>query len=306
MSPSSPRPTNLHGILLVDKPPGITSAGVVREVKRRLGAQKIGHLGTLDPFASGLLPLALGEGAKVVPFLNQEEKSYVGAITLGRATDTLDGTGVTIETASVPEITAGMLEEVARRFHGDIDQVPPMFSALKRDGIPLYRLARKGMEVDRQPRKVRIEALSLEARAGGAVAISVRCSKGTYVRSLARDVARALGTVGHLSELRRTAFGRFTVDEAIALDAIAPDVEPRIVSPREALRDVGELEVGRSLAADLRRGEQRGLASLPGPQRAADLAKVLGPGGELVAIIGAVTAGWKLLRVFAPSASCSS
>ena len=296
MNPSSPGGTALDGILLVDKPPGITSAGVVREVKRRLGPSKIGHLGTLDPFASGLLPLALGEGAKVVPFLNQEEKSYVGRITLGRATDTLDSTGETVETAPVPEIGPEALDEAAQRFSGDIEQVPPMFSALKRSGVPLYELARKGVEVEREPRRVRIESLTLEAVGHGVIAVSVRCSKGTYVRALARDVAIALGTVGHLSALRRTTFGRFSVDQAIPLPAIAAPVT--VLSPREALAGVRELAIGGSLAAELRRGEQRGLASLPRPETDRELAKAIENGSELVAILGAAAAGWKILRVF--------
>ena len=289
----------LDGILLVDKPPGITSAGVVRQVKRGLHADKVGHLGTLDPFASGLLPLALGEGAKIVPYLNQEEKSYVGTIALGRATDTLDSTGESTESAAIPTLGASILEETARNFRGEIEQVPPMFSALKRAGVPLYELARKGIEVERAPRKIRIQSLSLELAAENAIALSVRCSKGTYVRSLARDIALALGTVGHLSSLRRTAFGPFSVAEAIPLDGIAPGIDLPLLSPRQALRGFGELEVGDLIAAELRRGEQRGLASLPGPEAADDVAKVLGARGELVAIVGAAATRWKILRVFA-------
>jgi tRNA pseudouridine55 synthase len=166
----------LDGILLVDKPADITSAGVVREVKRRLRVAKIGHLGTLDPFATGLLPLALGEGTKVVSFLSQGEKSYVGIIALGRLTDTLDATGEVVARATVPSLAAGILEEVARQFRGTIEQVPPMFSALKRGGIPLYELARKGVDVDREPRQVHIESLSLSVASAEEISITVRCS----------------------------------------------------------------------------------------------------------------------------------
>src|SRR5438552_13396906 len=213
---------SLDGVLLVDKPAGITSAGVVREIKRRLDVAKVGHLGTLDPFATGLLPLALGEGSKVVPFLNQEEKAYEGVICLGRATNTLDATGETTETARVPPLDARLLESIATRFRGAIEQVPPMFSALKRAGVPLYKLARKGVEVDLAPRRVEILSLSLAPAGPETIALSVRCSKGTYVRSLARDIAKALETVRHLATLRRTGFGPFELSWARPLAALGP------------------------------------------------------------------------------------
>lgn len=290
----------LGGILLVDKPAGITSAGVVREVKRRLAVDKIGHLGTLDPFATGLLPLAIGEGAKVVPFLNQEEKAYDGEIALGRATDTLDSTGRTTETVEVGALGQERLDEVAARFRGEIDQIPPMFSALKRDGVPLYELARRGAHVELAPRRVHIRSLSLSLAPGSAVFLSVRCSKGTYVRSLARDIARALGTVGHLSSLRRTEFGRFRVTEAIPLQAVADSAAGSILTPRDALIGIRELGVDGRLADEIRLGQQRGLGLLPPAKEPKEVAKLVGPGGELVAIVGAQAPGWKILRVFLP------
>jgi tRNA pseudouridine55 synthase len=288
----------LDGILLVDKPTGITSAGVVREVKRRLRVEKIGHLGTLDPFATGLLPLALGEGTKVVSFLSQGEKSYVGVIALGRSTDTLDATGAVVSRAEVPPLAVGVLEEVARRFRGTIEQVPPMFSALKRGGIPLYELARKGVDVDRQPRQVRIESLSLAEASAEEISISVRCSKGTYVRALACDVATALGTVGHLASLRRTAFGRFEVTSAIPLENVMAGAELPILSPRAALAGLRELEVDEQLANRIRKGQQAAAACLSTTPTPAELAKVLSPGGELVALVGEDEGRWRIQRVF--------
>ena len=287
----------LDGILLVDKPAGITSAGVVREVKRRLRVAKIGHLGTLDPFATGLLPLALGEGTKVVSFLSQGEKSYVGVIALGRSTNTLDSTGEVVAQAAVPTMAAGMLEEVARRFRGDIEQVPPMFSALKRDGIPLYELARKGVDVDREPRQVRIESLSLTAASAEEIAISVRCSKGTYVRSLARDIAAALGTVGHLASLRRTTFGAFELGSAIPLESVAADGVLPILPPRVALAGLRELEVDPRSSARIRRGQQAAAAGLPAPVSPCEVAKVV-CAGDLVALVGEAQGRWRIQRVF--------
>jgi len=289
----------LDGLLLVDKPAGMTSAGVVREVKGRLGGRKVGHLGTLDPFATGLLPLAIGEGAKVVPFLNQQEKAYRGTIRLGRTTDTLDVTGRTTETAAVPSISAALLDEVARRFCGQIEQEPPKFSALKRGGVPLYDLARRGIEVDVEPRPVRIESLSLTAVSAEALEVSVRCSKGTYVRALARDIARALGTVGHLASLRRIAFGAFSIEQASLIEEVRLDAALALLTPRQALIGVRELAADERLAEQVYRGQQQGLASLASPAGPEEIAKLVGAGGELIAVLGASGGCWKILRVFA-------
>jgi len=292
----------VHGILLVDKPAGLTSAGVVREVKRRLGGAKVGHLGTLDPFATGLLPLAIGEGAKVVPFLNQEEKSYSGTIALGNATDTLDSTGRTTETAPVPPLTQATVDEIAGRFLGEIAQVPPAFSALKRGGVPLYRLARRGVELEVEPRRVSIASLSLALIGPQSLSLSVRCSKGTYVRSLARDLALALGTVGHLSALRRTAFGMFRVSEAVPLESVLGAGDLPVLSPRQALGRMRELQASEGLAREIRAGRQGALASLEPAEAAEEVAKVVGPDGELVAVVGVRLGAWKILRVFTVTA----
>jgi tRNA pseudouridine55 synthase len=298
MTPNRPP---LDGILLIDKPAGLTSAGVVREVKRRLGGRKVGHLGTLDPFATGLLPLAVGEGAKIVPFLNQEEKAYRGTIALGRATDTLDLTGRTTETEPVPTISSALLDEVTRQFCGQIEQVPPKFSALKRAGVPLYELARRGIEVDVEPRTVCIESLSLAASSEETLDVSVRCSKGTYVRSLARDIARALGTVGHLASLRRVAFGPFGIEQASSVEDVWLGAPLSLLTPRQALVGVRELDADERLAAQVRRGQQGGLAALAFPARPEEIAKLIGPEGDLVAVLGASGRRWKILRVLALS-----
>ena len=298
--------SGLHGILLVDKPAGMTSAGVVREVKRRLGGAKVGHLGTLDPFATGLLPICVGEGSKIVPYLNQEKKAYSGTIRLGAATDSLDPTGQVTETAPVPPITEESLAAVASRFVGEIEQVPPMYSALKRQGIPLYRLARKGIEVERAPRKVRIESLRLETVGEGLLSFFVSCSKGTYVRVLAAEIAAALGTVGHLLTLRRETFGPFSISEAVTLESIQPGGALPIVSLCRALGSLRELPVDPVLEGRIRLGQQWSLASLPAPQSADEIAKVVAPSGNLVALIGAGEGGWKILRVFGATSPAST
>jgi len=150
----------LHGLLLVDKPAGMTSAAVVARVKRVLAQRKVGHLGTLDPFATGLLPICLGEGTKIAPFLAENEKRYVGDIALGTTTDTLDLTGAVLETRPVPRLSTRDIETAVARLRGDILQTPPMYSALKREGVPLYRLARAGRTIERAPRPVRIAQLT--------------------------------------------------------------------------------------------------------------------------------------------------
>lgn len=290
----------LHGILLVDKPPGPTSAGVVREVKKRLHVAKVGHLGSLDPFATGLLPLCLGEGAKIVPFLNEEEKVYSGTIALGVTTDTLDPTGRLTETAPVPPFDEETLAAVGLRFVGEIEQVPPMYSALKRKGVPLYRLARKGIEVERAARRVRIDSLLLEPAGEHLIRFSLRCSKGTYVRTLAADVASSLNTVGHLKTLRREGFGPFTISEARPLESIVPGTDLPFLTLRQALPDLRELLADSSLEERIRFGQQRSLASLSAPRSREEIAKVVGPSGELVALVASGETGWKILRVFAP------
>ena len=290
----------LDGILLVDKPEGMSSAGVVREVKRRLAAAKVGHLGTLDPFATGLLPLCLGEGAKVVPFLNQETKAYEGTIQLGVATDTLDRTGQEVERRPVTPFDDGTLERAAAKLSGEIEQVPPMYSALKRGGVPLYELARRGVEVEREPRRVTIERFVLRASGADRIDFEVDCSKGTYVRVLAAELARELGTVGHLARLRRTRFGAFRIDQGAALDSIAPGAGLPLVSSREALGSVRELDIDGEGERRIRLGQQAVLRELPPPGGAGEIAKAIAKPDRLVAILGEERGEWRILRVFAP------
>lgn len=293
----------MTGLLLVDKPEGVTSAGVIRQLKRVLGPARVGHLGTLDPFASGLLPLCLGEATKAARWLLLEEKAYTGVIRLGSETDTLDRTGRTTRTADVPVLDAAAVQAAVAGFTGPIRQVPPMFSALKRDGVPLHVLARKGVDVAREARDVVIHGLTVEIAGPGRLAFAVRCSKGTYVRVLAEDLGRALGTAAHLETLRRTAVGRFRVEDAWAVDALAawdPERPLPVVPLREALGEVPAFVMAEAAVARLRLGQQGVLAALPPPPAEGAGAVAVDPAGTVHGLLEGHEGGWRLARLLLP------
>lgn len=286
----------MNGLVIVDKPVGLTSADVVRKAKRVLQS-KTGHLGTLDPFASGILPLCVGDGTKIAQFLNEADKSYVGLIRLGSETDTGDPTGTVVTSAAVPALDDEALERVTSRFAGEIDQVPPMYSAIKRAGTPLYKLARQGIEVDRTPRRVRIESFSLRSQDAATLAFEVACSKGTYIRVLASDVAAALGTVGHLVSLRRTRFGRFHEGDAVSLERLEAG-EYKLIEPTEALRDLRAHKLESSDVQRARSGFMPLLKSLPdgNPDEAM---RLVDRQDALVAVVTWDNNGsWRYARVF--------
>jgi tRNA pseudouridine55 synthase len=291
----------MHGLLLIDKPEGLTSADVVRVVKRQVCC-KTGHLGTLDPFASGVLPVCLGEGTKIAQFLNTADKEYTGRIRLGSETDSGDLTGNVIRSAPVAAFDAGQLAEVARRFLGESLQVPPMHSAIKHQGVPLYELARKGIAIERQARRVRIDALQLTADGPEAITFRVACSKGTYVRVLAQDIARALGSVGYLEVLRRVRFGSFRIEAAISLDAIGTQPPP-VIGLRDALQHLREIQIDASAAQRARHGYAPLLRSIPRGDRD-EAVKLVDPQGGLASVILMDAVGeWHFARVF-PDAPC--
>jgi len=207
----------VDGVLLLDKPAGVSSNTALQEARRLLGAAKAGHAGTLDPLASGLLPLLFGEATRFARFGLDADKTYQASVRLGVRTATGDAEGEVLERQPV-EVDDARLTAALARFRGQIRQVPPMYSALKRDGRPLYELARAGRTVEREARAVTIHELVLEAREGDLLRLMVRCSKGTYVRQLAEDLGLALGTVAHLEALRRTAAGRYTLAQAVDLE----------------------------------------------------------------------------------------
>lgn len=208
------------GILLLDKPLGLSSTAAGLRVRRLLGASKAGHVGSLDPLATGMLPICIGEGTKLASEILEGDKVYRFRISLGKRTTTGDMEGEVVEERPVPTLERHAVESVLARFVGETSQVPPMFSAIKQGGVPLYRLARAGEVVERPARKVRIESLELIDMGSNVLECRVVCGKGTYVRVLAEDVAVALGTVGHVTELRRESVQPFGSDRLVTLEQI--------------------------------------------------------------------------------------
>lgn len=233
MAPRACQP--LDGILLLNKPVGLSSNQALQAVKRRLGACKAGHTGSLDPLASGLLPLCFGEATKISQFLLDANKRYRARIRFGASTTTYDAEGEVVQQRPVRHSRAE-LDAALRRFIGAIAQVPPMFSALKHAGQPLYRHARAGREIARAPRPVHIHALHVLQCAEDSIDIDVACSKGTYIRSLAHDLGEALGCGAHLTALERTALGPFRLEQAQALEQLADaTAEPSLLPADAAL-----------------------------------------------------------------------
>jgi tRNA pseudouridine55 synthase len=213
----------LDGVLLVDKAPGMTSHDVVAIARRQLrsiGVEKVGHCGTLDPLATGLLILTIGRGTKIQDLLMAEDKEYVGTMRLGEITDSQDADGQITETRPVPELTREQIDAAFAKYHGDFYQTPPMVSAIKKGGVPLYKLARKGQVVEREPRFVHVYAHEVQAVRLPEIDFRVVCSKGFYVRAYAHDIGEELGCGAHLRSLRRTKSGKFTLEHAVSTEAL--------------------------------------------------------------------------------------
>lgn len=228
------------GFLVVDKPVGWTSHDVVDAARGWLGTRRVGHLGTLDPLATGVLPLAVRDATKLIPFLEAGPKCYRGIVRLGEARDTLDAEGRVVAQHSGPLPDAQTVRAALGRFCGEIEQIPPMYSSVKRDGVPLYRLARRGEVVERQPRKVSVESLELLGYEPPDLEIEVRCSPGTFVRVLAADLGQALGCGAHVRTLRRTRSGPFDLREAALPEVLEEEarrgrLEARLIPPQVAL-----------------------------------------------------------------------
>jgi tRNA pseudouridine55 synthase len=249
----------VSGVLLLDKPEGISSNGALQRVRRLLGADKAGHVGSLDPLATGMLPICLGEATKVAGDMLGGRKRYAFVVQLGARTDTGDRAGRVVDTAAVPALERTQVEAVLQRFHGEQSQVPPMYSALKRDGQPLYRLARAGVEVERAARPIRIDELTLLSLTADALALETLCSKGTYVRTLAEDIASALGTCGHVIRLRRLYVEPFASEPMQTLEAIeterAAGRMPRLIGADAALPALPQVALDAEAAARLACGQ---------------------------------------------------
>jgi tRNA pseudouridine55 synthase len=302
------------GFLVVDKPPGVTSHDVVAVVRAVTGLKKVGHTGTLDPFATGVLPLALGNATRLIQFLDEDHKIYDATVRLGAATDTGDPTGQVVAEAPVPELERAQIEHVLASFKGPRMQTPPKYSAVKVAGRPLYDYARRGESVEVKARQIRIDAMELVSFEGPRVRVLIHCSRGTYARVLAEEIGEQLGTVGHLEELRRVASGPFHLDASVGFSRIAEIVagdpawdrvlrpgrgdervpwrprdevfsglQPWLVAPRDALKHMPTLPLN---AVDARRFRTSGAVPPPPPGAAGPYLLLEGD-----AIIGVGTPG---------------
>ena len=293
------------GLLLIDKPEGPSSTQVVHRVKVLLRAKKVGHLGTLDPFASGLLLLGINEGTKVADIFLSAPKSYRGVMVLGVETDSQDATGTILQVRPLPAVGKIELRDLERQFSGDMLQVPPMFSALKKQGVPLYRLARQGKEVPREPRSIRVEKLRLHKLGNDEIEMELTCSRGTYVRTLAADMGKSLGCGAHLKSLRRIACGHLTVDQAVTLDELErrdPRMTIPLLSLERALDHLPAFTWENQLLSRLRLGQQEILRQLDQPVGGEKLSRILDPRGRLVALVEWIEdvpqSRWRLVRIF--------
>ncbi len=290
----------MHGVLVVDKPRGITSFDVVRDVRRALRVKKVGHTGTLDPMATGVLPICIGDGTKIAQFITEATKAYDATLKLGATTDTLDAEGKVLETRPVPPLTRELLEAAFEKFRGKVMQVPPMYSAIKIDGKRLYELARAGLEVERSAREVTVYELKLRDFSADEVQLSVTCSKGFFVRTLAADLGEVLGCGAHLCALRRTQSGPFTLAQSMPLAdvvALGPAVAPRLVGLSDSLKDVPSLQLTEAEASRARHG---GVVEVP--EALTGLLRVFEPNGSLLALADAVKGRLVYRRVLLPDA----
>jgi tRNA pseudouridine55 synthase len=233
--------TEIDGVLLVDKAKGMTSHDVVAIVRRALGMKKVGHCGTLDPLATGLLIIVLGRGTKIQDLLMSEDKEYVGTMTLGVTTDSQDADGAVVEELPVPDLQREQIEAAFSKFDGDFYQMPPMVSAIKKDGVALYKLARQGKVVEREPRFVHVFAHEIQEVRLPEIDFRVVCSKGFYVRTYAFDIGNELGCGAHLKELRRTKSGRFTLDRSVTVEQLQNESPEFILERLLTLPEVSRL-----------------------------------------------------------------
>jgi tRNA pseudouridine55 synthase len=275
----------VEGLVVVDKPAGMTSHDVVARLRRIYGLRRVGHAGTLDPDATGVLLVGLGRATRLLRFLTETGKVYRGEVGFGVATDTLDAAGVETARTAMPAATAEALEEVIPRFVGTIAQVPPMVSAIKVDGRRLHERARQGEVIERAPRTVRIDRIEVEAFTPGEfprAQLLVECGSGTYIRSLAADLGEALGGCAHLASLRRLRVGPFPVEEARTLEEIAESPEKVLLPLVEAVRHLTRVDVDAETARGVSHGAVFPVTALGGDD-AGPLA-VVGPDGRLLAL----------------------
>lgn len=284
----------ISGFIVIDKPVGITSHDVVSRVRRIVGTRKVGHTGTLDPFATGVLPIAVNDGTKAIPFLDEGVKCYEALMQLGIVTDTLDITGKVLSELDCSSVTLQKLQEVLLHFIGNITQIPPMYSAIKQGGQPLYKLARQGQQVEREARQVKIHSLELLSFNLPFVSFRVTSSRGTYVRTLADDIGTRLGCGACLKELRRTTSGPFLLENALTLKMLEDAFQngnqtDYIVTPHAALGHLADLRLNKTGLDKVLHGrspEWSGIESGPEALRSVSTPMIvrLSLGDELVAV----------------------
>lgn len=252
----------VHGILLLDKPSGMSSNAALQQVKRLFNAQKAGHTGSLDPLATGLLPICLGEATKITSYLLDSDKKYQGIAKLGVRTNTADAEGDALQTRPVPVLSADTIEMALDSFRGEISQIPPMHSALKLNGKPLYELARQGITVERKPRNITIFELQKLSFDKDELELFVHCSKGTYIRTLAEDLGEILECGAHLKALRRVAAGPFDIKQSISLDKLTElaelgvgELDKQLLPMQKALADWPKINLTANSAYYVRQGQ---------------------------------------------------
>jgi len=298
----------VDGIVLLDKPPGLGSTTALQRVRRLLRAAKAGHAGTLDPMATGMLPLCFGQATKACGQLLGSTKAYRAELSLGARTDTGDAAGTVLERAPVPALQEGPVRDLFRGLVGPQLQIPPMYSALKKDGRPLYELARRGEEVARAPREIVIQRLELVAITGDRLVFEVECSKGTYVRVLGEDIARGLGTLGFLSGLRRLWVAPFQRQHMVTLDAVeawaqsaSEDHLPPWLLPVDiAFEGLPRLDLDRTSTEQLRQGR---ILPLPGGAgRLSGLVRAYDPADRFLGLVQVEGGQVRVQRLFVPGA----
>ena len=298
----------MNGLLIIDKPAGLTSFDVVRQLRRSCNTRRVGHAGTLDPMATGVLPVALGYATRLLEYLMAGEKRYLATLQLGAATDTQDAEGQVTATGDWRPVTLPAVEVICQSMVGTIQQTPPMYSALKQNGTPLYKLAREGVEVHREARSVRIDSIEILRFAPPEIDLQVDCGKGTYIRTLCHDLGDRLGCGAHLTALRRTRNGLFDAAASHPLDAIvrlAAEGHPLpLLSPEQALADWPALQVQGDAVARLRNGVAPRLTEFSGTAQPGQLVRLM-VAGRLAAVArfprdsGAqAKAACELLKVF--------
>ena len=302
----------MNGVLVLDKPKGITSQKAVSEVNKVIKAKRAGHTGTLDPFATGVLPICFDTATKIIPYMKNDFKKYEAVIHLGISTDTLDNTGKVLKEEDPGILNKNLITDAFSKYKGKIMQIPPMYSAVKKDGVRLYELARKGIEVERAPKAVTINKIELVEFDSPYVRFTVECSRGTYIRVLAEDISNDLGCGGHLTELRRIESDGFNIDRALTLEDVKKgNIE--LASLNDVLSHMIEIKVSSDLAGHIRQGKQikkshLNLNDLP-DFKAGDHLKIYEDSGLIsiteatvgsdeLAILDDRTIIFKLLRVF--------